>query len=120
MNTAREDVARTPNVHCKNSLSLIEDDKLPAVELAIDTATRRSLGKGISPFMLSHGLEMRLPFNLDLPVQFLVLDADGNLTADDSRTHPASSSTASQPHECAYCRHTRCSAHVAQSDEVTG
>ena len=57
------------------------DEKLPAVELAINTATRRSLGKGVSPFMLSHGREPRLPFNLDLPVQSLVVDADGNLAA---------------------------------------
>lgn len=57
------------------------DEKLAAVELAINTATRRSLGKGISPFMLSHGREPRLPFNLDLPVPSLVLDAEGNITA---------------------------------------
>ena len=31
--------------------------------------------------MLSHGREPRLPFNLDLPVQSLVVDADGNLAA---------------------------------------
>ena len=64
--------------------SIVQDDwdeKLAAVELAINTATRRSLGKGVSPFMLSHGREPRLPFNLGLPIQSLVLDAEGNLTA---------------------------------------
>ena len=38
--------------------------------------------------MLIHGREVRLPFNLDLPVHSLVLVADGNLSDDDSRTHP--------------------------------
>ena len=57
------------------------DEKLPAVELAINIVTRRSLGKGVSPFMLSHAREPRLPFNLDLPVKSLVVDADGNFAA---------------------------------------
>ncbi len=39
--------------------------------------------------MLSHAREPRLPFNLDLPVQSMVLDADGNLTA----THTVSTSS---------------------------
>ena len=59
-----------------------ENGRVRAVrELAINTATRRSLGKGLSPFKLSHARDPRLPFNLHLPVQSMVLDADGNLTA---------------------------------------
>ena len=38
--------------------------------------------------MLSHAREPRLPFNLNLPVQSMVSDADGNLTA-----HPVSTSS---------------------------
>ena len=52
--------------------SIVQDDwdeKLSALELAINTATRRSLGKGVSAFMLSHGREPRLPFKLGLPTQ---------------------------------------------------
>jgi hypothetical protein len=47
------------------------DVNLPCVELALNTATRRSLGKGISSFMLGHGREARLPFNVDFPVRNL-------------------------------------------------
>jgi hypothetical protein len=61
--------------------SLVQDDwdvKLPCIELALNTATSRSLGKGIFPFMLGHGREARLPFNVDLPVRNLCVNANGN------------------------------------------
>jgi transposase InsO family protein len=61
--------------------SLVQDDwdvKLPCVELTLNTATRRSLGKGISPFMLGHGREARLAFNVDLPVRNLCANANDN------------------------------------------
>lgn len=52
--------------------------RLPWLELANSIATRRSQGKGISPFMMGHDCEARLYFNVVFPVRILVASADGS------------------------------------------
>ena len=54
------------------------EEVLPGVELSLNTAVKRSLGKDLTPFMLAHcGRQARMPFNLGLPLQHLCLDANG-------------------------------------------
>ena len=65
----------------RKSLNLVQDEweeVLPGVELSLNTAVKRSLGKDVTPFMLAHcGRQARMPFNLGLPHQHLCLHADG-------------------------------------------
>ena len=80
---------RTNRVVCeclRKSLGVVQeewDEVLPGVELAINTATKRSLGKDMSPFVLSHGRQARLPFNLSVPLEQLSLDTEGRPVPDD-------------------------------------
>jgi hypothetical protein len=70
----------------RKSLSLTDEweEVLPGVELSLNTAVKRSLGANVAPFMLAHcGREARMPFNLDLPLKHISVDADGNPLSDD-------------------------------------
>jgi hypothetical protein len=70
----------------RKSLSLTDEweEVLPGVELSLNTAVKRSLGVNVAPFMLAHcGREARMPFNLDLPLKHISVDADGNPLSDD-------------------------------------
>jgi len=69
----------------RKSLGVVQeewDEVLTGLELAINTAMNRSLDKDMSPFVLSHGRQARLPFNLSVPFEQLSLDAEGRPVPD--------------------------------------